>query len=216
MAASNIPFDWVEFGNHPAVSEGEEKRCGGLWQPPLANNIPFTGQRLSFEKLSSPDFHEWARGQQYDLAIQGGVGILKPEVMALFKAGILNLHPGRVPHYRGCSAPEWQLAEQEPIMTTAHIIDAGIDTGPVFCEFELKVKTDTYEAFRGSIYPEVALGLSRILHHLQSLSVDEFTQQLTEQDTHVGQYRNYYGDDAIENLKMQFPHIAQYLKSSKN
>lgn len=213
MAKANIPFDWAEFGDYPPVSETELERCKGLWQPERPEKIHFTGSRRHFKKLDSSEFKEWAKQGRYELAIQGGVGILKPDTLSLFLGGILNLHPGRVPHYRGCSAPEWQLKEQQPIMATAHIIDSGIDTGPVFSEFELNINTESYEAFRASVYPQVALGLVRILKEIEPLTVPVFKNQLTPQNMNDGQYRKYYGDKAIEELKEEFTQVVSYLKT---
>ncbi len=58
--------------------------------------------------------------------------IFKPELIARIPQGIVNVHPGALPHYRGLYAPFWQALAREPEFgCTVHFVDAGIDTGPV-------------------------------------------------------------------------------------
>lgn len=45
---------------------------------------------------------------------------------------IVNIHPGRLPEYRGMRPVHWALRNAEPFHgVTMHEIDSGIDTGPV-------------------------------------------------------------------------------------
>ncbi|MBW6398232.1 hypothetical protein KPL78_10265 [Roseomonas sp. HJA6] len=49
--------------------------------------------------------------------------------------GIINVHPGPLPTYRGLFAPFWQVMRGEPrLASSLHGIDAGIDTGPLIAE----------------------------------------------------------------------------------
>jgi len=59
--------------------------------------------------------------------------ILHPEFIRVAKHGVINLHSGILPDYRGVMATFWaMLAGEREIGTTLHrIVDAGIDTGPV-------------------------------------------------------------------------------------
>lgn len=59
--------------------------------------------------------------------------ILQPEFIRVAKHGVINLHSGILPDYRGVMATFWAMLAGEPqIGTTLHrIVDAGIDTGPV-------------------------------------------------------------------------------------
>lgn len=46
--------------------------------------------------------------------------------------GIINVHPGPLPGYRGLYAPFWQMLRgREVLGCTVHLVDPGIDTGPV-------------------------------------------------------------------------------------
>ena len=59
--------------------------------------------------------------------------ILHPDFIRVAKHGVINLHSGILPDYRGVMATFWAMLAGEPeIGTTLHrIADAGIDTGPV-------------------------------------------------------------------------------------
>lgn len=48
---------------------------------------------------------------------------------------IINFHPSPLPKYKGPSAIEWQIRHCEKrIGMTAHLIDSGIDTGPIIAQ----------------------------------------------------------------------------------
>lgn len=59
--------------------------------------------------------------------------ILHADAIAIPRLGVLNLHSGILPTYRGVMATFWAMLNDEAqIGTTLHrIVDAGIDTGPV-------------------------------------------------------------------------------------
>jgi methionyl-tRNA formyltransferase len=59
--------------------------------------------------------------------------ILKREAIAIPRLGVLNLHSGVLPDYKGVMATFWAMLHNEKeIGATLHrIVDDGIDTGPV-------------------------------------------------------------------------------------
>jgi len=59
--------------------------------------------------------------------------ILQDEAIAIPRLGVLNLHSGLLPDYKGVMATFWAMLHGEPtIGATLHrIVDSGIDTGPV-------------------------------------------------------------------------------------
>jgi len=58
--------------------------------------------------------------------------ILREQAIAIPRKGVLNLHSGILPDYRGVMATFWAMLNEEPeIGATLHwIVDSGIDTGP--------------------------------------------------------------------------------------
>lgn len=75
---------------------------------------------------------EWAP----DLIIFTGGNILRRELLAVPRLGVLNVHLGLLPEVRGMSSPEWSLLQGVPVGITIHYMDAGIDTGPILRRYE--------------------------------------------------------------------------------
>jgi len=83
-----------------------------------------------------------------DLILTLGCGILKRDVFfEIPKIGILNLHSGIVPKYRGVDNVFWCLHNQEPQMigATIHYIDRMIDTGEILAQVFPKIETNDNE-----------------------------------------------------------------------
>jgi methionyl-tRNA formyltransferase len=88
--------------------------------------------------------------------------ILKTHLLDATRIGVLNVHPGLLPKYRGCSAVEWALYLGDDIGNTAHVMSDRIDAGPILeskvCIFD---GTESYVAVRTRVYTEgIVLGIS--------------------------------------------------------
>lgn len=54
---------------------------------------------------------------------------------------IINIHPGKLPDYRGVQPVFWTLLKnEEEIGLSVHLIDAGIDTGPICQMYSLQIE----------------------------------------------------------------------------
>jgi folate-dependent phosphoribosylglycinamide formyltransferase PurN len=71
------------------------------------------------------------RALDVDLAIHAGAGLLRTGILAVPKLGTLNAHMGVLPRYRGVNVAEWTSLEGGPFGCTVHLVDEGIDTGPI-------------------------------------------------------------------------------------
>jgi folate-dependent phosphoribosylglycinamide formyltransferase PurN len=74
-----------------------------------------------------------------DLAIFTGGNILREETLKAFRIGVLNSHLALLPEIRGMSSPEWSLLCGVPLGITIHLMDSGIDTGPIVLRREFTV-----------------------------------------------------------------------------
>jgi len=74
------------------------------------------------------------------ISIRYGV-ILKDSIINIPKHGVINLHSGLLPNYRGVMATFWALFNDETIIgTTLHYIDdSSIDTGSIISQTKLTV-----------------------------------------------------------------------------
>jgi folate-dependent phosphoribosylglycinamide formyltransferase PurN len=71
-----------------------------------------------------------------DLIVFAGGNILRQQLLAIPRLGVLNIHLGLLPEIRGMSSPEWSLLTGVPVGITIHFMDSGIDTGPVLQRYE--------------------------------------------------------------------------------
>jgi len=92
--------------------------------------------------------------------------IFKAPVLRLARRGALNIHPGSLPCYPGLFSPFYAMLADEPTAgCTLHVMDEGIDTGPVIGIRHLPI--DPHHS------------LFWHLMHLYPLGVELFLQTLT-------------------------------------
>jgi hypothetical protein len=66
-----------------------------------------------------------------DYLLTGGGGILPPGIIDTARLGVLNAHPALLPWVRGCGVVGHSLDQGVALGATVHLVDAGIDTGPL-------------------------------------------------------------------------------------
>lgn len=93
-----------------------------LDRPELVVNVPH---------INHPDVVALADRHQPDVIAVFGTSLIKSELLNRGRLGILNLHGGLSPWYRGADCTFWALYNGEPeqVGCTLHFINAGIDTG---------------------------------------------------------------------------------------
>ncbi len=72
--------------------------------------------------------------------------IIKPGLLNIFPKGMINIHAGKLPMYRGRNVLNWALINGEKeIGVTCHYINAGIDSGDIILQRTFPVEsTDDY------------------------------------------------------------------------
>lgn len=166
VEAGRAPTRVVAIGSMTPESVAREiERTGGLWKPPA---LPAGAVDRRFESTRDVALAAWLRDEEIDVAIQGGVGILRGSVLTAPRIGWLNVHPGALPAYRGNACPEWAVLNGEEVVATAHLIDAGIDTGPAICAARYAIDPAwSYAAFRAHLYAHCASVLVAALVRLE-------------------------------------------------
>ena len=66
-----------------------------------------------------------------DLLVLGGIGIIRSELIATPREGVLNAHPALLPWVRGTSVVAHSLRLDVAVGATVHYVDAEIDHGPI-------------------------------------------------------------------------------------
>jgi phosphoribosylglycinamide formyltransferase-1 len=83
-----------------------------------------------------------------DLVVSAGfMKIVGPAVLAAFGGRLINTHPALLPAFPGAHAVRDALAAGVPVTgATVHVVDAGVDTGPVLAQREVAVLPGDDEA----------------------------------------------------------------------
>jgi methionyl-tRNA formyltransferase len=68
--------------------------------------------------------------------------IFPDSVLEIPRVGVLNLHPGLLPHNRGWHTPSWAILDQTPIGATLHFMDSGLDTGDIVAQVAIEVRPE--------------------------------------------------------------------------
>lgn len=93
------------------------------------NGLPFH----KTANVMSPETLAFVRDQSPDVVVSLFHQIVKPGLVEIPRFGVVNVHPGVLPDFRGIQPYFWELSEgAERSGATLHLIeDAGIDTGRV-------------------------------------------------------------------------------------
>jgi methionyl-tRNA formyltransferase len=69
--------------------------------------------------------------------------ILPPADLAAYPHGILNMHGGKIPEYRGASVLQWAIINGErELGITWHELVAEVDAGPIWAETTIPIPSD--------------------------------------------------------------------------
>ena len=93
-----------------------------LIRPDLVVEVPY---------VNHPKVNALVDRLKPDIVTVFGTGLIRGPLLAGGRLGIINLHGGLSPHYRGSDCTFWALYNGEPdqVGCTLHFIDPGIDTG---------------------------------------------------------------------------------------
>jgi methionyl-tRNA formyltransferase len=76
----------------------------------------------------------------FDVALSLDNALIPEATFSVPRHGVVNVHHGAVPGYRGGPPVFWELADgRDRVGFTVHRIDAGIDTGPVLAAGEVPI-----------------------------------------------------------------------------
>jgi phosphoribosylglycinamide formyltransferase-1 len=102
-----------------------------------------------------PDRGSWDRAlaaellaHDPDLVVSAGfMKLVGPAVLEAFGGRLINTHPALLPAFPGAHAVRDALAAGVTTTgATVHMVDAGLDTGPVLAQREVEVRPDDDEA----------------------------------------------------------------------
>lgn len=139
-------------GDFPArvVAVGTDRDCRAL-EVAAAASLPGYTVRLG----EYPDRQAWDAAiadatavHQPDLVVSAGfMKILGPQFLSRFLGRVVNTHPALLPAFPGAHAVPDSLAYGVRVTgCTVHLVDAGMDTGPILAQEAVAVLDDDDEA----------------------------------------------------------------------
>ena len=99
---------------------------------------------LQPERPSTPEFLEEIRRLAPDVGVVVAYGhLLNPEMLALPKRGMVNVHPSLLPELRGAAPVEWAILRGlENTGVTIMQMTAGLDSGPILLQLPHRTPND--------------------------------------------------------------------------
>ncbi len=99
---------------------------------------------ISFEHINTSEAIEYFKQGSFDFAVVFGTRRIKPEVIALFKHGLINVHRGIAQEYRGLDSDLWAIyhRDYENLGVTIHRVTAELDTGEIVGQQHMPLKKD--------------------------------------------------------------------------
>jgi phosphoribosylglycinamide formyltransferase-1 len=83
---------------------------------------------------------ELARSDAELIVLAGFMRIVGPAVLARYAGRIINVHPALLPAFPGIDAPEQAVRARVQLSgCTVHVVDDGVDTGPVLAQAAVPV-----------------------------------------------------------------------------
>ncbi len=181
--SSDLPSEIIEMKRLEKVGAEE------LLQN-LAQNL--SSKIIGFDDVNAPSSVDELAKFLPDLAISIRFGqIFKSEIIGLPRFGVLNLHSGILPNYRGVMASFWAILNGEKKLgTTLHYVrDSGIDTGDIVGFFEKEI--DWNCSLISNINQLYYGGCELVLDALQKVSMCEKIQTIDQKTLGVGSYFSY-------------------------
>ena len=125
------------------LKKGDDR---GLWNERIAEEVASFG----------PDF----------VVLAGFMRVLAAPMLERFPGRIINVHPAILPSFPGHDAPEQAVAAGVRLSgCTVHVVDAGVDTGPIIAQAVVPVlASDTPESLHARIQIMEHRLLPRVVH----------------------------------------------------
>ena len=127
-------------GDYPGrvVAVGVDRDCPAVGIAAAAGLPTFTVRLGEYEDRAAWDtgITDATAAHQPDLVVSAGfMKILGPQFLSRFPGRVVNTHPALLPAFPGAHAVPDALAYGVRVTgTTVHLVDAGVDTGPILAQ----------------------------------------------------------------------------------
>lgn len=119
--------------HHFAERTRQEQRYFGHNADRVANGNGRVVWNVNRSTLNSAATVDLLKRQGVDVVLVYGTDLIRPPLLDAYAGRLINMHLGLSPYYRGTATNFYPLLNDEPeyVGATVHVLDAGIDTGPI-------------------------------------------------------------------------------------
>jgi len=162
LSDKNIQVQGIYFGSSQGGHKGLKFKISRLFDYGLDNLLKIAFQSIFYSNRANKNLVKNCQdtidrsgvkiysGKEFHNCLDIAVGTCDYSLLVYFNRiipkryinnTIINIHPGKLPDYRGVQPVFWTLLKNEKeIGLSVHLIDEGIDTGPICEMFILPIK----------------------------------------------------------------------------
>lgn len=127
------------FATGPLFEKDQDRWEAEKFFVDVSDQLPEDVATREVGTLNQPAAIEQLADRRPDLGLVFGTGRLSPEVIALFRDGLINVHRGIAEEYRGLDSDLWAIYHRDygNIGVTVHQVVPRLDTGAIYSERRL-------------------------------------------------------------------------------
>jgi hypothetical protein len=167
----------------------------------VADGPGCAARRIRPGELNSPETLDFLASQKADTVVVFGTNLIKPPLLGRWPGRMINMHLGLSPYYRGTATNFYPLLNLEPeyVGVTIHLIDAGIDSGPILRHARPRLSPDDMPHVIGC--KTILAGIEAVLAVLECLDRErrvEGTPQWEVPNARLYLRKNYHQRQVVE------------------
>ena len=168
--------------------------------------------------LKSPDTLAFLESAGVDAVVVFGTNLIRPPLLERWPGRMINMHLGLSPYYRGTATNFYPLLNEEPeyVGATIHLIDAGIDSGPIFRHARPDIVADDRPHTIGC--KAIRAGIEAMIVVLNAVKVGSVTPVPQWSVPHARVYRrkDYHPRQVVELYrKLEGGMIQRYVRNAR-
>jgi folate-dependent phosphoribosylglycinamide formyltransferase PurN len=143
----------------------------------------FKDKHTSFESQSE-EVLEFFREENFDLVVLGQSMILPSSLLQLLDGKVVNVHPAKLPDYRGYAEPAHALLANQPsnVGFSLHLVNSTLDGGDMI-DF-VEVATLPFDTLNMRLTKTRILGYEYLFSKLSRTGLEQFLKSASPQNSH--------------------------------
>ena len=142
-----------------------------------------------------------------NIGIVSGARIIKEDVIKLFKHGIINVHPGKIPQTSGLDSFFWMINKNINPCVTAHFIDKHIDRGKIIDEKKIAIKKyDNFFSLKNRIYnneKKILVSIAKLLKNKKKIKSQTVINYFKNDQLNTKEKKSIYEDKFLQFKKQR-------------